>query len=473
MPAPTVPGSRVQFATLAAITVVTGVVSSLGAPLVPAIAAEQGVPLSTAQWVLTIALLAGAVVTPVLGRLGTGRLRRPVVVSGLGVVLAGTVLAALPLGIGPMVLGRALQGVGMALTPLAFAVARDLWSGQELLSRLALLSVATVCSAGLGYPVSTLVAAHFGISGAYTFGALLVAATTLLTLRHLPPARDDGVQPVDVVGALLLCTGTLGFLLGVSQGEHWGWTTPRTLGTGLGGLLLIGAWVGWSGRRTRRGRQPLVDLSLALRAGVRTPNAVTVAIGISLYGLFSMVVLLVQSDGSGGFGLDAGLAVSGLVLVPYAVASIAANRVAMYLARRVGTGLLLPVGCLVFGSASVLLAWRHDALWQALLAMALGGLGGGLTFSSMAMLIVPNVPAEETGSAMAFNQLLRYLAFSTGAAAAIALLAAYGGGEAGFVAVCLTMAGLCVVAAVGAAADRRPAPVLPSIALHNPSSSIE
>ncbi|MBM0127162.1 MFS transporter [Pimelobacter simplex] len=443
-----------QFATLAAITVVTGVVSSLGAPLVPTVAEEQHVPLSTAQWVLTAALLAGAVVTPVLGRLGTGRRRRPVLLGGLVVVLAGTVLSALPLGIGPMIAGRALQGVGMALAPLAFAVARDLWSGPELLSRLALLSVATVSGAGLGYPVSSLVADHFGIGGAYAFGAGLIGTATLLALRHLPSAPDSARQPVDVGGAVLLCTGTLGLLLAVSQGERWGWTTPPTVLAGGGGLLLVLAWVGWSAGRARRGRSSLVDLRTATRRGVRAPNAVTVAISVSLYGLFTLVVVVLQADGSAGFGLDAGVAVSGLALVPYAVASIASNRIALVMARGVGSRLLLPLGCVVFGSSLLILVAWHDAVWQTFLAMAVGGLGGGLTFSSMAMLIVPNVAAEETSSAMAFNQLLRYLGFSVGSALTVALLETWGADAGAFRATGLTMAGICLVAGALATLER-------------------
>lgn len=456
MPSTADQGTRVQFATLAAITVVTGVVSSLGAPLVPTVAVEQGVSLGTAQWVLTAALLAGAVVTPVLGRLGTGRLRRPVLLGGLGVVLVGTVLSALPLGIGPMIAGRALQGVGMALAPLAFAVARDLWSGPELLSRLSLLSVATVSGAGLGYPVSSLVAEHLGIGGAYAFGAVLIGTATVLALRHLPAAPSGPPQPVDVVGAALLCTGTLGFLLAVSQGARWGWTGFPTVAAGGGGLLLVAAWGRWSLARTRHGLSSLVDLRLARRPGVRAPNGVTVAISISLYGLFTLVVVLVQADGSAGFGLDAGLAVSGLALVPYAVASIASNRLALVMARGVGARLLLPLGCLVFGSSLLMLVWWHDAVWQAFVAMAVGGLGGGLTFSSMAMLIVPNVAAEETASAMAFNQLLRYLGFSVGSALTVALLEAYGADAAAFRATGLTMAGICLVAGGLAALERAP-----------------
>jgi hypothetical protein len=101
----------------------------------------------------------------------------------------------------------------------------------------------------------------------------------------------------------------------------------------------------------------------------------------------------------------------------------------------------------------MLTCW-HDTLAQALLAMAVGGLGGGLTFSSMAILIVPNVDAAETGSAMAFNQLLRYLGFSVGSALAVALLQVYGGDAAAFRATALTMAGVCVVAGVLATLDR-------------------
>lgn len=136
--------------TLAAITTVTAIVSSLGAPLLPSIAERYDVPLGEAQWILTATMICAAVTTPVLGRLGSGRHRRPAILVGLGVVLAGAVLSALPTGLGGVILGRTLQGVGLALAPLALAVARDSWRGTVLAARLALLSVSTVAGAGIG-----------------------------------------------------------------------------------------------------------------------------------------------------------------------------------------------------------------------------------------------------------------------------------------------------------------------------------
>jgi len=75
---------RVLLPVLVFLGMVVAVVSSLGAPLVPTVAADYGVSLSSAQWSLTITLLAGAISTPVLGRLGDGPRRRQVILARSG-----------------------------------------------------------------------------------------------------------------------------------------------------------------------------------------------------------------------------------------------------------------------------------------------------------------------------------------------------------------------------------------------------
>ncbi len=423
----------------------------------PSIAEDRDVSLGTAQWILTAAMIAAAVATPALGRWGSGRLRRPVMLGALVLVLVGCVLSALPLPIGWLIGGRALQGVGIALTPLALAVARDAWTGDRLATRLSLLSVTTVAGAGVGYPATALVASYAGISGAYVFGAVLTAATLALGWWQLPREADGEPHWVDVVGVGLLATGTSAVLLGISQGEAWGWSSPTVLGVLAGGTALVAAWVVRTQAVARSGRQPLVDLHLARRPGVLGPHVVALALAIGMYGLLTLVVLLVRADGSQGWGLDLGVAAAGTVLVPYAVMSVAGSRLALRTARRFGHATILPIGSVVFASSLALLAVVHDHLWQALLAMTIGGLGSGFSFSSIAMLMVPHVPAEETGSAMAFNMLLRYLGFAIGSAVNVALLTAYGGDAAAFRAAALTLGALCLAAGVFVSV-RRPGP---------------
>ncbi|TIC88413.1 MFS transporter [Nocardioides sp. GY 10113] len=453
---------RGLFATLAAIATVTAVISSLGAPLVPSIAETYDVPVATAQWALTATLLVAAVATPAVGRWASGRLRRPILLGGLAVVLLGAALSALAveveaLGIGTLVAGRALQGVGLALVPLTLAVARDEWSGPVLVRRLSWLSVTVVAGAGLGYPLTAFTAQQLGVAGAYWFGAALVAVTLWAAAHQLPRAAAGAPQHVDLVGLLLLSSATVGLLLAISRGEVWGWDAPATIALGAAGVALLPCWALWSVRPRPEDRPPLIDLRLATRPALLGPNTVTICIATAMYGLLTLVVLLVRGDPAepDAFGLGYGVTAAGLVLVPYSLLSVAGSRLARLVAARLGPHLLLPIGSTAFGASMLLLAGWHDELWQALAAMALGGLGSGFTFSSLPMLIVPHVPAAETGSALGFNQLLRYLGFSFGSAASVALLHLYGGTEAAFEGALVTLGALSLLAAAASVAGNR------------------
>ena len=118
--------------------------------------------------------------------------------------------------------------------------------------------------------------------------------------------------------------------------------------------------------------------------------------------------------------------------------------------------MLLPTGCTIFASSLVFLAVWHGEVWLVLTAMGIGGLGSGFTFSSLAVLIVPRLPAAETSSAMAFNQLLRYLGFSVGSALSIALLDVFGADDDALRLTLAVLAGICLAAglAVGASGRR-------------------
>jgi len=72
----------------------TAVVSSLGMLLVPTISREFHVSVSTAQWMLTVNLLVGAIATPIMGRLGDGAHTKRILVWALSIMLAGSILAA-------------------------------------------------------------------------------------------------------------------------------------------------------------------------------------------------------------------------------------------------------------------------------------------------------------------------------------------------------------------------------------------
>src|SRR3954470_21263516 len=420
VPSPRHSSPRALVPVLLFVGTVVAVISSLGAPLVPAIARTMGTSLPDAQWSLTVTLLVGAVATPVVGRLGDGPHRRRVVLVVLGVVTLGGVLAALPLGLGWLILGRGLQGFGLGLTPLAIATAREALAGERSRSTIAALSITVVAGVGLGYPLAGLVAEIGGVHAAFWAGAIVSVAALLAAAAVLPPSSTATRPRLDVVGALLLGAGVAGVLLALGESEAWGWTSPLLCAVVGGAVVALVCWVLWESRTP----WPLVDLRLARGRVAFSAHSAALLVGGSNYLLLAAVPVLAQAPASDGSGFGASIVVAGLALLPFSAASVLGGRLARLLADRAGRHLVLPVAAAVQGTAFVLFALVRSDLWQLFLVMAVAGLGVGALFAAFPALVVSAVPPSETGSAMSLNQVLRYVGFALGSALTASVLAA-------------------------------------------------
>nr|WP_272920838.1 MFS transporter [Streptomyces sp. SID5470] len=196
---------------------VVAAVASLGTPLITSMATSFHVSLGSAQWTLTVALLSGAVATPVLGRLGAGPHRRATILATLAVVVAGSALTVLPLPFAWLLAGRAAQGAGIGLTALMIGVARDHLPEERSAAVIALISVVSIIGAGVGYPLAALLAELGGVRAAYGLGLIVTAAALLTAWRSMPAAPEGRLAHVDVAGAVVLAAAlllVLGFVAG-------------------------------------------------------------------------------------------------------------------------------------------------------------------------------------------------------------------------------------------------------------------
>src|ERR1700678_3154891 len=232
------------------------VVSSLGAPLVPTLSRVYGVSLSTGEWILTITLLTGALATPVMGRLADGPRQRAVILVALGAVVVGCVLSAVSNGFTVLIIGRALQGVGLGLLPVAMAIARRNLPPEAARQTIATLSVTTAIGVGLGYSGTGRVAQLLGFRAAYWFGAITVTGALVLAALVLPPRSAGTSRRFDVVGAGLLSLAVIGVSVVLSEGGGWGWTSARSVGLVAASVVLLAVWIPFE----LRCAEPLVDL---------------------------------------------------------------------------------------------------------------------------------------------------------------------------------------------------------------------
>ncbi|SNX99155.1 Predicted arabinose efflux permease, MFS family [Geodermatophilus sabuli] len=424
-PAPARPGptgrapSRVLVPVLVLVATVVAVTSSVGAPLIPAVADLYDVPLHVAQWSLTMPLLVGAVATPVLGRLGDGSHRRAVALTALTLVVLGGVLTALPLTLGWFLAGRGLQGFGLGLMPLLIATAREALPPDRSRRTIAALSITVVSGVGLGYPIAGAITTYAGATAAFWTATAVCAGALAAAALVLPPASAAPPRRFDLPGALLLGAGLAGALVTLSEGEGWGWTSGRVLLLGSAALVLLAAWAALA----LRTRAPLIDLRLARGRLPASGHASVLLVSLANYLMLGSVPILAQTPADSGYGFGASGLVAGLLLLPFSLAGMLAGPLSRRLGERVRPRVVLVVGALLMAAAQGLFAAYRSELWVLLVVTAVAGLGVSTVFAAAAGLVVSAVPPRETGSAMALNQVLRYAGFAVGSASTATVLA--------------------------------------------------
>lgn len=303
------------------IGLVTAVLGSLGAPLVPTVAGSEHVSYVAAQWTLTVSMLAGAVTTPVFGKLGDGPRRKTVVLVALSIVLAGCVLAALPTGFFGLLAGRALQGFGIGLTALVIGIANEAFEGMHARAVAGLLSVTTVAGVGLGYPLAGLATHLWGLPGAYTSAAVVVGAALVAGALALPSSSRKKPVRTDILGAVLLAVAVGGLLFAISQAATDSARVWVVAAAALG--VVVGAiWVWWELRTA----EPLVQLRLLRIPAVLAADAAMLLGGVGIYVLISVAIRLVQTPTSSGYGFGASVITAGLMLTPFSATAFVASR---------------------------------------------------------------------------------------------------------------------------------------------------
>jgi predicted MFS family arabinose efflux permease len=414
-----VPHGRALAPALTFIALVVAVIGSLGAPLITAVAGQFRVSLASAQWTLTATLLAGAVATPVLGRLGSGSRRRPAILATLGLVLAGGVLTVLPPSFGWLLVGRTAQGVGLGLTPLTMGVARD--HVNRSAATIGTLSVVSTVGVGVGYPLAGLLTEVGGLRLAYGMGLVVTAMAAAVAWRVIPDPPRDRKSHVDVPGALLLGAALLALMLILSESSLWSAHLVTAAGLLTLGVILLAAWA----LVERHSAAPLVDLTLLRHPAVAAANVTMLVGGASMYLLLTLVTRYMQTPHAAGYGFGASVLSASLVLIPFSALGFVGGRVTQVVRNRHGARAALVLGAASVVAASVFFAMFRSQVWQPYAVMALLGFGVGAFSAAMPGVILAFTPAGETSSAMGVNQVVRSAGFSAGSALGGLILAAY------------------------------------------------
>jgi EmrB/QacA subfamily drug resistance transporter len=389
-------------------------------PALPAFQDRYGVSPSTSAWLLTAFLLSSAIATPLLGRLGDIHGKERMLLVALATFGAGSVLGAIAGSFAVVLAGRIVQGAGAAILPLAIGIVRDELPPDRVAVGIGTLSSMLGIGGGAALVLAGLLVEHAGIAWLFWSGFIVTVIAAVLTHLFIPESPVRSPARIDLVGAALLSVALVALLLGVTEGNRWGWTSAGIAGLFGGAIVAFVAWVAWELRTAA----PLVDIPLMRRREVWTTNVVAAGIGAAMFGSFVLIPQLAQAPTSTGYGFGDSVAAAGLVLLPSAAVMLVAGPTAGRMGGRFGARLPLCIGCVAAATSYFWFAAFHAHEWQLYVGSALLGLGLGLGLSAMANLVVHAVPQSQTGIATAINMIARSVGGAVGAQAAAAILTA-------------------------------------------------
>ncbi|QES09219.1 MFS transporter [Streptomyces venezuelae] len=425
-PAPPAADPRRETVIVFALSLAAMVVSmmqTLPVPILGLIRADLGTSTANVSWVTTATLLSAAVFTPLLGRFGDQHGKKPTLVAVLGVMVAGSVVAALATSLPLLILGRVLQGAATAIFPLALSVLREEVRPQKLPGAMSLVSGTLAFGSGLALVATGLLTSGSGADYrsafwmATGFAALALIAVVLL----VPATRHKTGGRTDFLGALTLGITLLLLLLPISQGHEWGWTSGRTLGSFAGAAVMAAVWV----FTELKVREPLVDMKMFVHRPVLMANLAGVLVGFGMFANFLGVSYLVQMpEALTGYGFGATiLRASVEFLLPGAIVSLLASPIGGQLVRHRGprTALGLAAGLGALGFAWLALDHAHTA--SVIGAGVVVGAAVSFGYAAMPAVIMASVPHHQSGIANGINSISRSTGSAIGSAVVTTILA--------------------------------------------------
>jgi EmrB/QacA subfamily drug resistance transporter len=369
-------------------------------------------------WAVTIYLLTSTVTVPIYGKLSDLYGRKPILMIGITLFLAGSALSGLSAEMWQLVLFRGIQGLGAgALFPIALAIIGDLFTPAERGKYQGLF--------GLVFGVAFLAGPAIGgfLTDTFSWHAIFyvnlpIGAVALAVIWRLLPniKHTERVGRIDFAGVITLTLGLVPVLVGftVAENSAQGFTDPWFWGWVAIGLVFLAIFV-WVERRSP---EPVIPLRLFRN---RTFSASMLAIFFATFGFGAVIIFLPLY-----FLIVQGVSYtqSGYQLLPFMFGLILASIASGQIVARTGRYkpvILVGLALLIVGMA-LMTQLRADTDSIVLAAwMFVAGLGVGPTFAVFTIIVQNAVDFKDLGAATSDLTLFRQIGTTVGIAAAFSL----------------------------------------------------
>lgn len=406
------PAARAVFIGLMIGMFVAAISQTIVSPALPIIVAELG-GMEHYSWLATSAMLASAVVVPVVGKLSDLYGRRPFYIAGLVVFMAGSILSGIAQDFWWLVGARVIQGLGMGtLMPLSQVIIGDLIPPRHRGKYQGIMgAVFGICSIA-GPLAGGVITDNFGWRWLFFVGIPfgLVGLVFIVKNLHLPHTPRKAV--IDVWGIITLTVALVAILLATSWGgTTYPWSHLNVVGLYVVGVVALVAFV----MIERRAVEPVIPLRLFRNRTFTASNIASLTVAMGMFGAIFYIPVYAQGV------LKADATSSGAIVMPMSLSMIVLSMVIGVLITRTGKyKAFMVAGTVLMLTGFGLLTQLHygSSYGQLTLAMVVLGLGLGATMQTYTLVVQNTAEHRDLGIATSATQFFR----SAGGTVGIAVL---------------------------------------------------
>src|SRR4051794_34614489 len=214
--APNVHRPLVMAAVMAAMFMIA-IEATIVSTAMPQIAAQLG-DLHLYSWVFSSFLLAQTATTMVFGKLADLFGRKPVLLVGIAIFLAGSLLCGFAPTMVWLIVFRLVQGLGAgAIQPIVLTIVGDLYPGTERGRVQGYLSSVWGVSSVLGPLAGGLIVAHLSWAWVFWINLPVGIAASCLFILHLHERVASSARRVDAVGAVLFTIAVAALMVALTE----------------------------------------------------------------------------------------------------------------------------------------------------------------------------------------------------------------------------------------------------------------
>jgi MFS family permease len=398
-------------------------------PALPHLIHEFNLSYNTSSWILSAYLVAGAVMTPVSGKLSDVYGKKKIMLILISIYTFGLIISPFSSNFIMLLISRILQGIGISVFPVTFGLVREQFPKNKLALSQGIISSMFAGGSVLGLAIGGTIVQYYGWR--LTFFSIIPIAIILIyiILRFIPKEKyahenintkiEKSEHKFDVRGAILLGVTITTFLLFITSLRNDSFNEGGNQLTLFGipnsavifFMIFVASFASFF-LFERKTKVPLITPQLFLDRRILSSNIILLIVGMSMFTIFQTLPILAQSPVPVGF--DNSAIQMSLVQLPFAIVLLVLGPLVGVIITKIGQTTPLVIGTIAMSLGFFLLFFIRPNEFYISSYLVIISIGISLTNVSSTNIVMMQSSFKQIGISLGISNLLRIIGSSIG-----------------------------------------------------------